>query len=192
MNFSFPSHGKCAGASLHRGTCGTVDTGLGPGNVESLHLFKIVQPGNRKSFVMRLPNGHRDQAILLLLVDTGLRAMELCSLRIRNVDLKTGKAEIEKGLSGGAKGRKGRVVYLGKASRRALWRYLVEREDGEDPDLFVFLARGNRPFNPNSLRQLIQGIAERAAVQNAYPHRFRHTFGRSLGRLVNASVDATC
>ncbi|MGA7605276.1 MAG: tyrosine-type recombinase/integrase [Anaerolineales bacterium] len=137
---------------------------------------KEVQPGNRKSFVMRLPNGHRDQAILLLLVDTGLRAMELCSLRIRNVDLKTGKAEIEKGVSGGAKGGKGRIVYLGKASRRALWRYLVDREDGEDPDSFVFLARGNRPFNPNSLRQLIQSIAERAAVQNAYPHRFRHTF----------------
>ena len=137
---------------------------------------KEVQPGNRKSFVMHLPNSHRDQAILLVLVDTGLRAMELCSLRIGQVDLKTGKAEIKNGVRGGAKGGKGRLVYLGKASRRALWRYLADREDGENPDSFVFLARGNRPFNPNSLRQLIQSIADRAAVQNAYPHRFRHTF----------------
>ena len=44
---------------------------------------KEVQPGNRRSFIMRLPNAHRDQAILLFLVDTGLRAMELCSLRIQ-------------------------------------------------------------------------------------------------------------
>ena len=117
---------------------------------------KEVQPGNRKSFVMRLPNSHRDQAILLLLIDTDLRAMELCSLRIRDVDLKTGKAEIEKGVSGGAKGGKGRVVYLGKASRRAhggTW-WIVKM--GRILSFFVFLARGNRPFNLNSLRQLIQ------------------------------------
>lgn len=137
---------------------------------------KKSEPGNRRGFVMRLANAHRDQAILLVLVDTGLRAMELCSLRIGNVDMKTGKAEIKHGVIGGAKGGKGRTVYLGKASRRALWRYLVEREDGENPDSFVFLARGNRPFNPNSLRQLIDSIAERAGVKDAYPHRFRHTF----------------
>ncbi|MBC8508017.1 MAG: phage integrase N-terminal SAM-like domain-containing protein, partial [Chloroflexi bacterium] len=33
-------------------------------------------PGNRRSFVMHLPNRHRDQAIILILLDTGLRAME--------------------------------------------------------------------------------------------------------------------
>ena len=53
-----------------------------------------VKPGNRKSFVMRLPNGYRDQAIIMTLLDTGLRAMELCSLRIKHVDTKTGKVEI--------------------------------------------------------------------------------------------------
>lgn len=72
---------------------------------------------------MRLANAHRDQAILFVLVDTGLRAMELCSLRIGNVDLRSGKVEIKHGVLGGAKGGKGRTVYLGKASRRALWRY---------------------------------------------------------------------
>jgi integrase/recombinase XerD len=135
-----------------------------------------VQPGNRKSFVMRLPNGHRDQAIIMTLVDTGLRAMELCSLHIRNIDLKSGKVDIKHGVAGGAKGGKGRTVYLGKAARRAIWRYLAEREDGNGPEAFVFSARDDKPFNPSSLRQLIQSIAERAGVKNAYPHRFRHTF----------------
>jgi len=40
-----------------------------------------VRPGNRRAFVMRLPNGHRDQTVLMFLVDTSLCAMELCSLR---------------------------------------------------------------------------------------------------------------
>lgn len=137
---------------------------------------KDVQPGNRKGFVMRLPYGHRDQAIIMVLVDTGLRAMELCSLRVGDLDLKTGKVEIKHGVTGGAKGGKGRTVYLGKAARRAVWRYLAEREDGEDDQALLFVSKDNRSFNPNSLRQLIQGIAERAGVRNAHPHRFRHTF----------------
>jgi integrase/recombinase XerD len=135
-----------------------------------------VKPGNRRSFVMRLPNGYRDQAIVMILVDTGLRAMELCSLRVKNVDAKTGKVEIEDGRDGGAKGGKGRIVYVGKAARRALWRYLAERDDGDDDDAYVFQARDAHPFNPNSLRKLIVSIAERAGVKNAHPHRFRHTF----------------
>ncbi len=135
-----------------------------------------VKPGNRKSFVMRLPNGYRDQAIIMTLLDTGLRAMELCSLKIKHVDTKTGKVEIQHGRDGGAKGGKGRIVYLGKATRRALWRYLAEREDGDNQDAYVFQARDNYPFNPNSLRKLIVSIASRAEVKDAYPHRFRHTF----------------
>ncbi len=135
-----------------------------------------VKPGNRKGFVMRLPNASRDQAIILTLVDTGLRAMELCKLQIGDIDLKTGRVEVKHGVIGGAKGGKGRTVYLGKIVRRALWRYLSEREDENDLDAPVFLAQNGRPFNPNSLRQLIKGIADRSDVKNAYPHKFRHTF----------------
>ncbi len=133
-------------------------------------------PDNRKSFVMRLHNTHRDQAIILTLLDTGLRAMELCKLMIANVDQKTGRVEIKHGVIGGAKGGKGRTVYLGKSTRRALWRYLVEREDSNDLDAPVFVAQNGHPFNPDSLRHIIKGIADRAGVKNAYPHKFRHTF----------------
>ena len=81
---------------------------------------------------------HRDQAIILTLMDTGLRAMELCKLLIGDVDLKTGRVEVKHGVEGGAKGGKGRMVYLGKITRKALWRYLAEREDGDDPNASSF------------------------------------------------------
>ncbi len=67
-----------------------------------------VHPSNRRSFIMRLPHGHRDQAIILTLLDTGLRAMELCKLLIGIIDLKTGRVEVKHGVIGGAKGGKGR------------------------------------------------------------------------------------
>jgi integrase/recombinase XerD len=55
---------------------------------------------------MRLTYGHRDQAIILTLIDTGLRAMDLCKLLIGNIDLKTGPVEVKHGVIGGAKGGK--------------------------------------------------------------------------------------
>ena len=53
-----------------------------------------VHPSNRRRFVMRLRFGHRDQAVILTLLDTGLRAMELCKLLIGNIDLKTGRVRV--------------------------------------------------------------------------------------------------
>lgn len=40
------------------------------------------RPSNRRSFTMRLRFSHRDQAIILTLIDTGLRAIELCKLEL--------------------------------------------------------------------------------------------------------------
>jgi integrase/recombinase XerD len=130
----------------------------------------------RHKFVMRRATANRDQAIILVLLDTGLRALELCSLRIGDIDIRRGKVEVRHGTEGGAKGGKGRMVYMGKVARRAVWRYLAEREDGENPEAPLFTVVGDRKFRPDSLRHIIKSIAERAGVTNAYPHKFRHTF----------------
>ena len=131
---------------------------------------------DRRRFRSRRATARRDRAIMLTLLDTGLRASELCALKVADADLKTGRVEIKHGPRGGAKGGKGRTVFLGKTVRRFVWRYLAEREDGEDLQLPLFLGRWDRPMNPTSLRQLIERLAEKAGVRNCYPHRFRHTF----------------
>ncbi|HUM64173.1 MAG TPA: tyrosine-type recombinase/integrase, partial [Anaerolineaceae bacterium] len=87
-----------------------------------------------------------------------------------------GKVVIKHGDEGGAKGGKGRTVFIGKSTRRAVWRYLADREDRDDPESPVFINRGNHPFNSNSLRHLIVRLAEKAGVKGAHPHKFRHTF----------------
>ena len=112
----------------------------------------------------------RDEAVVLLLIDTGLRASELCHLLRKDVDLKQGSIVVRRG-----KGGVGRIVYLGRRSRRVLWRYLAEREE-DDPDEFLFLTQRRRPLTPNQLLQRVKRLGERAGVEGVHPHRFRHTF----------------
>jgi integrase/recombinase XerD len=57
-----------------------------------------------RKFTMQRSTSKRDKAILLTLLDTGLRAGELWALRIGDVDMKTGKIRIHPGEAGKAKG----------------------------------------------------------------------------------------
>ncbi len=88
----------------------------------------------------------------------------------------TGRVTVEHGVIGGAKGGKGRTVFLGKSSRRSLWRYLTTRDDGDDPESPLLLAVSERNMSTNALRLLIKSLARKADVKKAYPHKFRHTF----------------
>lgn len=74
---------------------------------------------DRHKFTMRRVTGFRDKAIILVLVDSGMRASELCSLRIGDCDSQIGKVQIRHRVGGGAKGKKGRTVYLGKQQTRS-------------------------------------------------------------------------
>lgn len=134
----------------------------------------------------RRHTGRRDRAILLLLVDTGLRASELCNLKIRDFDRKTGRIAVHHG-----KGDKGRNVYPGQAARSALWRYLQERSaarraDSGDATLHphepLFATNTNQHMARDNLLHTIQRIAQRAGVQHANVHKFRHTFAISFLR----------
>jgi integrase/recombinase XerD len=129
----------------------------------------------RRKFTKRRETAKRDRAIILFLLDTGLRASEFCSLTIGDAEQKTGRVQVKHGRDGGAKGGKGRVVFLGKSTRSALWRYLVDREDGNDPSAPLFTERSGRQLNKTALRELLTDLGKKVNLK-CYPHRFRHTF----------------
>ena len=58
----------------------------------------------RKKFVMRRASANQDRGLILTLLDTGLHASELCSLRIGDMDVKTGKVTVRHGSRAGQKG----------------------------------------------------------------------------------------
>lgn len=75
----------------------------------------------------------RDTALILFLLDSGVRASELIALNVGDVDLPSGTVKIEDG-----KGQKGRVTHIGAKTRKAVLRYILERgKPGNDEPLFT-------------------------------------------------------
>jgi len=123
------------------------------------------------------PTGTRDRAIILLLLDTGMRASELCGLNIGDVDLEMGQIRIvQRPGAPGPKGGVERYVHLGKSARRAVWLYVAQRPDAEVEGNPLFATQRGRRFSRDTLRQLTSRLGERASVKDCHPHRFRHTF----------------
>jgi len=122
---------------------------------------------------------YRDRAILSLLLDTGVRASELCQLTVRNVDLNPRDSYIK--VMG--KGGKEREIGLGEKSRLALHRYLRKRR--AKPDETVFLTRYHEPFNRNGLDQILYRLRDWAGLEGVTvrAHKWRHTFATTY--LVN-------
>lgn len=120
----------------------------------------------------------RDVAILELLYASGLRASELCDLTSRDANLQVGCVRVI------GKGRKERIVPLGKAARGAIERYLAEvrpKLDRHRSDR-LFLSRTGRPMERIGLWMLIDKCARRAGLyaHGVSPHTLRHCFASHL------------
>lgn len=119
--------------------------------------------------------GDRDRAVLLCLLDSGLRAGEFCALDVADVDLSSGRLVVRCG-----KGGKGRVTFLGATARRALNRYLRYRRGSENAALWVTM-EGKR-LCYCSLRSLLRNRAGRAGIAEPTLHSFRRAFALSCLR----------
>ena len=111
----------------------------------------------------------RNKSMVLFLVDTGLRATELCSLKISDVDMKNARVRVM------GKGRKERLVEFSPVTMKALWRYLTSRPDRTNDDQLYVTDEGH-PMGRDDLARVVKCIGKRAGVEDCHPHRFRHTF----------------
>lgn len=112
----------------------------------------------------------RNRAILLLMLDTGLRASELCDLKIEDLDTRNHRIFVKQG-----KGMKERLLPFSPRTGQMIWRYLASRKDTQPQDP-LFVGRLNRPLTRTKLAEMCSGIGKRAGVPDVHPHRFRHTF----------------
>lgn len=116
----------------------------------------------------------RDKAIILTLLDSGLRAAELLNLDQADVNLILGELSVRAG-----KGRKGRTVFVGKRTRRALRAYITVRESSH-PALFISDDGGRLTYW--GLRSMIKRRAISAGVDVPNLHSFRRGFALSMLR----------
>lgn len=116
-------------------------------------------------------SGMRDRAIILTLLDSGVRASELTGFQLRDYDERAGRLHIRHG-----KGDKSRHVFLGASSQKAIWRYLSVRPQLPD-SAPLFATRTGTALTTDNLRHMVERCAERAGIErHIHPHMFRHTF----------------
>ena len=117
--------------------------------------------------------GARNRAMILALMDTGMRASELIGLKIDDVDFKTGIVRVT------GKGNKERFARMGNTARKELWRYMLLRDIKASPNTAkVWLSEEMRPLASNGLGQTIRKLGRKAHIRGTRcsPHTFRHTF----------------
>jgi site-specific recombinase XerD len=116
-----------------------------------------------------LPNAARNRAIILLLLDTGMRAEELVSLTLLDCDLKNQRLKIF------GKGDKERLLPISSRTAQTIWKYLATRKD-DRPSAPLFATENETPLDRHDLRKRLVEIGRRAGVSGVNVHRFRHTF----------------
>jgi integrase/recombinase XerD len=135
------------------------------------YTVPVRQPGKRVARRHR-PDADRDQAILLLLLDTGIRASELVELTIHRVDLRSPNKSIT--IRNG-KGGKDRHIPISARTGQAIWKSLTSRKEAR-VDAPLFVTHQNRPLDRTQLGKTLAKAGDRAGVSDVHPHRFRHTF----------------
>ncbi len=120
------------------------------------------------------PFGARAFAMIWTLLDCGLRASELCSLRTEDAHLEQGYLKVL------GKGNKERLVPIGHACQDALVRWRdrfraqFETEAADSP--YLFLNSNGQPLTVNALQQVVDRTGARAGIARVHTHLLRHTF----------------
>jgi len=146
------------------------------------HLFRrerAVEPADGLAAATEV----RDSCVLELLYGSGLRAAELCAIRLGDL------TDHDRRLLVRGKGSKQRLVPVTEPARTAVDQWRSRHREtfrllapgggpvvGCTSDDHLFLNRRGRPLSPRDLRRIVDARASRPT----HPHELRHTFATHL------------
>jgi len=124
------------------------------------------------SFSQFNPLDMRNQTILMLLIDTGIRIGEAIGLKLDDLYLNDGYIKVF------GKGQRERIVPIGNNVQKAIHRYLFRfRQNPASLDINnVFLSMHRRLMSDNSMKLMFRRLAEKTGVKRLHAHLCRHTF----------------
>ena len=119
--------------------------------------------------------GTRDIALINLLVDTGLRASEVCAVRVDHMDLEARFLLVK------VKGGTFEPAHFGDTVASVLATWLAVRSGvahAGTETLFVSVGGGTpgRPLTTRGLRSILKRLGDKAGVAGVSPHAFRRGF----------------
>jgi len=126
----------------------------------------------------RYPTGERNQTMLNLMLNTGLRLAEVTALKWRDLDLTTGKLMVRQG-----KGAKDRALWIAETDIDRL-RSLRERQAEQcDKCEHVFATLDGKPLGHRYVQRMVARYARKAGIdKNVSPRTLRHSFATDLYR----------
>lgn len=125
--------------------------------------------------------GRRDAAIILVLIDGGLRLAELAGLVLDAPDLRDRMLFVE-GKGSNRSGPRRRAVPLGVKATQALDRYIRERNRhpyAHRPELWLG-ARGRPTLSADGIDAMLKRRAAQAGIVGLHPHVFRHSWASAF------------
>lgn len=136
-------------------------------------LPKFLSQVQAQEVLDKYPFTKRDKAILELLYGSGLRASELIGLDQKDIDFFNDQIKVM------GKGRKERIIPLGRMAKEALKEYLGERKGMTSQA--VFLNKRGERLSTRSLQRIVNRILlSLADASGINPHIFRHSFATHL------------
>lgn len=118
----------------------------------------------------------RDRAIMELFYSSGLRLAELVGLDLTSVDLKDRTVQVL------GKGKKSRIVPVGRAAVQALRAWAKERAAlARAGEAALFVGKNGRRLGPRAVQLRVALWARRQGLSmHVHPHLFRHSFASHL------------
>ena len=138
------------------------------GVIRAEQLVRLLKTCEGRDFASR-----RDTAIILLLVDTGMRRAECVGMTVDDIDLDQRMVWVL------GKGHRPRALPLGRKTAQALDRYLRVREEHRLAYLPNLWIGRNGPMTPSGIYQVVHDRARAAGLPAMHPHQLRHAFATS-------------
>ncbi len=139
-----------------------------------------VLDADRMGNLLDLPGGDslaiRDRAIMELMYSSGLRLSELVGLHVTDIDLREGLATVT------GKGRKRRIVPVGRWARDAVQAWLAVRPDMANPaEPGLFVGQGGQRLSQRAIQKRVRQWAVAQGVgTHVHPHMLRHSFASHI------------
>lgn len=124
--------------------------------------------------------GRRDRAILELLYSTGIRLAELVGMTLVDLDLREGMIRVL------GKGRKERILPLGRRAASALETYLPERSEclrrtSKQGEKALWVGRRGTALTGRSVQRMVRTrLGAVSSLRKVSPHMIRHTFATHM------------
>ena len=115
----------------------------------------------------------KERALIEFSLASGLRAAEICNLKIEDVDFDKLIVHVKAG-----KGNKDRTVFINPVARKYVLKYI---EDNKYKSVYVFTSKRGNKYSTSGFERIMQKMTKRCGF-HVHLHRFRRTLASDLAR----------